>query len=563
MRTPITAVHEPSDKDVVAQAAARGDATRLLARALLRRAERARDDLEEFYRFVIRHETTKQALEPAPHQKVLFSFASAHRFCVIRLPVGTGKTYLVGTYALWMLGRDRTQRGAVISKVRSQATKPLSMVSDYIEQPELNQRLQLVFPDLVKSDRGGDPWSKNQITVRRPPGIRDSSLVAAGVGMIIHGARLSFVFGDDSLDIENTKTPEARDKTTSGFEAHQLARLDPGTGRAMFTNTPWHREDTTYYLENVRGWASITMDIYGYVTVKNADAAWMAMAEQVYIRPSLTRPGKWRLRAYDPDPDESSVLWPARYSRKLIDEIRYGANGSGSGMLPHVFAQTFLCEPMDEGAARCQRAWIERCKTAGLGTTMVQKYEGTNRTYCGIDLGIGMKSQHDRTVFFVFELLEKGVRRILNVESGRWTGQEIVNRIIDYAGRYKCVFNIEDNQGQTFLRQWALVERKDLQIRAHTTGGENKRDLDFGVESLFIELQNGAWIIPCDTYGVLHPELQRLADGAMHYNPADHTSDHLMAMWIAREGARKGGSSATNRSSHGRPRELARQRGGF
>lgn len=549
--------------EVAERAAVDGDAARLLARAMLRRAALARESLEEFYRFVIRHETTKRALEPSPHQCLLFSFVQAHqREAVVRIPVGTGKTFLVGAYALWQLGRDPTSRSAIVSRVRRQAQKPLAMVSDYITEPELNGRLRLVFPELVPSARPGDPWSNVQITVKRPPGIRDSSLLAAGIGQIIHGARLSRLFGDDSIDIENSKTPEIREETTSKYESHQLQRLDPGTGGALFTNTPWHREDTTYYLENVRGWPAITMDVYGNITINNADAAWMAMALEKLIRPSVMRPGKYRMRAYDPDPNEESVLWPERYSAAMIREIRYGKSGTG-GMLPHTFAQTMLCEPMDENASRCQRAWIELCKLDGMGTTLVRQYEGPHRTYCGIDLGIGTKDRHDCTAFVVFALEDKGRRRLLQVESGRWSGQEVVAKIIDYAKRYGCSFHVEDNFGQDFLRQWALSERRDLMIRSHTTGAHNKRDMDFGVESIFTELQQRAWIIPCSPTGVMEPATQKLMDGALFYNPNDHVADELMAMWIAREGARGAGTAHVNRSTHGRTRDAVQYRGGF
>lgn len=535
--------------------------TQLAARALMRRAEHARSDLTEFYRFVIRHEITKKPLDPAAHQCLLFSFIQHHDRTVVRMPIGTSKTFSMAAFTLFLLGKDVTQRGGMISKTRTQAAKVLAMVSSYIEDPILSARLNLVFPWLTKSTNQTDPWTQYQITVDRPPGIRDASLAAIGVDGAILGARLSWLVADDTIDDENSNTPEVRDKTNGRFDGRLLSRLDPFGSRAVVTNTPWNNEDLTYHLERDSGWPSITMDIYGFVTIVNADAAWMVDAEQTLIRPSTTRPGKWRLRAHDPDPDEQTPLWAERYPLSLIQSIRYGKNGAG-GIAPHEFARQFLCEPFDADAARCHRDWIERCKRLGIGTQMQFRYDGTEPVYCGIDLAIGSGKQHDKSVFFVYEQLARGVRRILWVESGRWSGKEVVDKIADFHKRYGCIFGVENNFGQDFLRQWAIDKHADIVIKAHRTGGDNKRNLDFGVESLFTELQNGAWIIPCEHDGRVHPEIQLLIDGCLHYNPRDHASDHLMAMWIGRERGRKGGAQGAPHKP-GRAFELVRQGGGF
>ncbi len=410
---------------------------------------------------------------------------------------------LLGSRTLWLLGKDVTQRGAAVSKTRTQGAKILSMVSSYIEDPALNARLHLVFPHLIKSTNLSDSWSQYQITVERPPGIRDPSLAAIGVDGAILGSRLSWLVADDTIDDENSNTPEVREKINGRFDGRLLSRLDPVGARAVVTNTPWNREDLTYHLENDAGWPTLTMDVYGYLTISNADASWMAMAERELIRPSLVRPGKWRIRALDPDIDERKPLWEERYPLKLIEEVRYGKNGAG-GILPHEFARMFLCEPFDADAARCHRDWIEKCKRPGIGTQMEPRYDGPNPTFCGIDLAIGKGKHHDKTVFFIYELLPRGVRRILWVESGRWSGKDIVDKIAELHGRYHCIFGVENNFGQDFLRQWSIEKHPDIIIKAHRTGSDTKGSLDFGIESLFTELQQGAWVIPCELDGRVH-----------------------------------------------------------
>jgi len=504
----------------------------LAVQAVMQMGASARTSIADFYKLVIKHEITKAPLDPAAHQLLMFSFIEWHERCVFRQPIGTAKTFGMAAATLWLLGNDVTQRGAVLSKTQAQAGKVLGMVSDYITEPALNKALHLVFPHLIKSTRPNDPWTQNKIVVDRPPGIRDPSLLAVGLDGAVGGARWSWLVADDTVDIDNSLTPDAREKARMNLEGRVLSRLDPTGSRAVFTNTPWDREDLTYHLEKNAGWPTIQMDIYGNITITNADAAWLALAERDFIRPSAIRRDTYRLKAHDPDPDEQTPLWPARMSLAQIEAERRRT-------IPHQFARLYLCEPFDADSQRCQRDWVEKCKKLGLGSTMVHSYIGPNPTFTGLDLGIGASSQHDLTVFFTFELLPDGQRRILNIESGRWSGPTIVEMIGDMHKRYGAVVVVESNAAQDYIRQFALKTHKDLIIKAHTTTRANKQSQDFGVESIFTELQNGAWIIPCDLNGVCASEVQKWIDDMLYYQPTKHTGDHLMSSWIARERARR------------------------
>jgi len=531
--------------------------TELLVRGIKRMAAEAREDVTKFFEFVIREETSKKPLVPTPHQILFFSFAMHHQRGIIRQPISTGKTYGIATIALYLLGRDCTQRGLVISKSERLAKKPLKMVSDYITEPSLNSRLALVFPNLQESRRVADTWSTEKITVDRPAAIRDASLLAAGVESQIDGSRLSFIFPDDMVSIDNSRSPEARADLESKFDGIIMNRLDPRGGRVIMTNTPWDRKDLTFRLESI-GWPTLVMDIYGYIRVANADAAWMRHALDHLLRPSTTRVGGrydwYRLRAHDPDPDEATPLFPDRFSAEQIAEIR-------ASKLPNEFARTFLCEPLSEEASRCQQDWIERCKLAGIGTSLSSRYTGPNPTYTGVDIGIGHGKQHDRTALVTIERRPDGKKRLLDIESGRWTGPEILSRVYSKHANYKSVLQVEGNQGQKFIKDFAEEQKKDLPIKAVSTTSVNKHHVEYGVESIFREFQNGEWIIPCDEHGRCHPEVQALLDEMLYYDPTTHTGDRLMALWMAREASRK------NYRNHPRPRAGLRREmpyaGGF
>lgn len=504
----------------------------LAIQGLMRKGEQARAHIEDFYRLVIKHEITKVSLEPAAHQKVMFSFIEHHPRTVHRIPIGCGKTFGMAAVTLWLTGNDVTQRGAILSKTQAQAAKPVSMVADYIVEPTLNKPLIVAFPWLRKSPRPGDPWTTSRLTVERPAGIRDPTLIAVGLEGAIGGARLSWIVADDTIDIDNSSTPEAREKARANLEGRILSRLDPKGSRAVFCNTPWDRKDLTFHLQEQAGWPTMQMDIYGNIQIWNADASWLHMAEQKYLRPSLHEEGVYRLREHGPDPLEEIPLWPDRMSVADIAQIRRTT-------MPHEFARLYLCEPFDAEAARCQKDWVEKCKKLGIGTTLVRNYQGPNPVFTGLDLGIGTGGKHDLTVFFTFELLPDGSRRILNIESGRFLGPRIVEMIADMHKRYGAVIVVENNAAQDYIRQFTLELHKDIIIKAHTTTRQNKTHEDFGVESIFTELSQGAWIIPCDLHGNVEPEVEKWIEDMLMYMPHKHTGDHLMACWIARERARR------------------------
>jgi hypothetical protein len=509
---------------------------RLAYRAMARRADLAQRDISTFFEMVIRHEITKKPLHTAPHQKVLFSFVQAHDRIVLRLAVDTAKTFSSTAMALWLMGNDVTQRGAIVSHSQNQAKKVLRMIKDYIEDESLGAALRVVFPYLKKAPTSNRvSWKQNEITIERPAGTRDPSVVAHGIGGKIMGARLSWLLFDDLLDDTNTHTQNERENVERKIN-YLISRMDLNKSKVVFCNTPWDRGDATYYLEEKAGWPALTMDIDGFIRFSNAKAVWMQHALDNYLRPSNKRAGGlydwYRLTAHDPDPNEETTLWPERHLRVDVEQKR-------ETWLPHEFARLMMCEPFDEDALRCQRDWVEHCKRLGIGTSLVSHYDGSNPTFTGVDLAIGKKIKHDKTAFFTYELLPDRKKRLLDIETGRFTGPEIVDKIIEKTDAYKSIVGVETNSCQDYVRQFALEKRKDLQVRAHSTQYANKLSQEFGIESIFAEFKNEGWIIPCNGDGTCDPEVQEWINQCLYYQPHAHTGDILIASWIASEMSRR------------------------
>lgn len=263
----------------------------LAKRALTRLAEEAKYDATKFFDFVMQHELTHEPLTAPPHLRVLLSFAQNHNRAVVRLPVGFAKTVSSVSLVLWHLGEDPTCRGAIVSRTQGQAQKPLSMVSDYITDPTLAAALSVVFPHLRPSPRAKDLWTQRAITIDRPGGIRDPSLVAAGVGTHIAGSRFRWVVADDLVDDENSSTSNAQEDLRVKFTMRIISRLDPKDSQLLVCNTPWNRNDLTFYLEREERWPTLTMDCYGFIRLAHASEGWRSMAMDTLLRPSTTKVG--------------------------------------------------------------------------------------------------------------------------------------------------------------------------------------------------------------------------------------------------------------------------------
>lgn len=573
------------------------DYNRRLRDALVRRAVRARKDPRDFFEFTMREETTRARLTAAAHQRLFFRFVMDHPRCVVRAPPGFSKTYCTIALGLFLLGQDPTQRGAVISASREQASKPVAAMRDIIEHAfEIYPELLLTFPDLKQSTRPNDPWSGFRFTVERPPGIRDPSVAAYGEDSTsITGSRLSWIVVDDILNLENTLTKEARDATKKWFMMIVRTRLDPVGGRCIVTNTPWDEDDLTYYLE-AEGWATLTMDAFGGVSLANVDPSWDCEEIRPAQRPSRLGGEAFRLAAHDAkaygaplatrdlscdwrwfaegdepgpvkpgetqhfDANETIPLWPERFSlaklREIENDMRIGSAA---------FASNYRMLTTSAADRRCDPAWVDACKATArrAGHHVMQKRwepfmvpgrfgqpEPFSFTVMGVDIGgLGLQKDSDRSSLFTIEtfmhpmtlssgeVLRAGTQRVLDVKVGRWKPGELVRLIVETARAFQCRgVRVEKNAEESLLG-WLEEIDAMLPVSGHHTG-MNKHHVIFGVESVFLAMEKGLWLIPNVGGQVEEPVKEWLEDVRVYRPPPAHTGDVLMSSWFALEESR-------------------------
>ena len=455
------------------------------------RREVARRDVNEFIEYVGRDEETGKPLVQAPIHEDFQNLANVHSRLIVWAHIEAGKTQQFSVLRpLWLLGRDSTLRIAVISRTKDQAMKIADAAKNYIEKSE---ELHDVFPHLTP----GKKWSSASFNVAQavPSWKKDRNFQALGVGSAVLGARLDIVILDDVLDWTNTRTDEQR-KAIAKWYAKQVAGRLTRRGRIIIAGNAWHPEDLMHAL--------------------------------------AVNTGVWFSRKFPVLDDKTGVpTWPEQWPADRIEKWKQEN--------PTEWQRQLFCIAAADGDQRFKEEWIRRCLARGDGRGMpyaLRVVPKGYRTYTGVDIGTRKTKKSGLTVLFTICVHPNGDREVLCVESGKWTGPEIVAKIRDVHRRYLSIVLVEDNAAQIFIQQFASRddEGRPLPVMPFTTG-KNKTDPDFGIESMAIELHNGVWIIPSKAGVPLTQEVAEWITEMLDYSRAAHTGDRLMASWFSREGS--------------------------
>jgi hypothetical protein len=462
-------------------------------RALIARI--ARTDINTFCEFVLKDEKDgSPVVQGGPHARWQ-QLADEHDRLLIWSHIESGKTaQLSVARTLFELGQDPTLRYLILSNTAGQAGKVARVVRKYIESSD---ELHDVFPDL----QPGSPWGETAFSVGRKTISKDPTVQISGVHGNILGSRLDRAVLDDVLDFENTATEDSRKGLIDWVLSSVVGRL-VDKSRVRCVGTAFHPNDLLHSL------------------AKNSYAA--------FRYPVVDEAGfpRWAAR------------WPLERIAAKVRELG-----------PIEAARQLMCEARDDSIARFKRDWIEIALRLGDGTSLasaLQVIPRGYRTYTGVDLAVQLKDANDETCLFDIAVDPYGNRSVLNIETGRWGGPEIVAKINNHHQRYQSIVVVENNAAQDFIVQFARAG-SSVPIIPYTTG-RNKAHPEFGIESLATEFASGKWRIP-NRGGVMHPEVAKWVDEMLYYNPAAHTGDRLMASWFAREGVRLGGRAIENHGS--------------
>jgi hypothetical protein len=462
--------------------------------------KRARRDAAAFIEYAFRDEETGGVVRNEAFHQEWQDFLAKHDCAALIAPVEHGKTQQLIGKVLHLLGNNPSLRIAVISNTAEQGQKLLRSIRTHIER---NERVHEVFPNLKPSSRDEDPWHQTAITVERPTIAKDPSVQAHGVFGPVVGARLDVIVLDDVLDFENTRTEEQRKKLLEWFDTTVFTRA---TQRAKIwaIGTPWHPMDFLHELEKRPGFQTKR-----YCAVANP------LADSKHWEP----------------------IWPSRWPVSRLE-------GRRDNMAETVFSRKYLCQVRMDATSRFRTDWMRDMNKLGKGRTFypdAPKAQGGIRSlpcFTGVDLGVGEKKENALSVLFTIALMDDMRRLVVNIEAGRWQAPEIVDRIESHYRRFGSVIFVESNGAQKFIVD--MARDKSIPVDAFHTGGINKWDPEWGVESLAVEMRNRLWVMPSGATGEAVPsEGREWQRECLDFNPTEHTGDRLMASWLAREALRK------------------------
>jgi hypothetical protein len=345
---------------------------------------------------------------------------------------------------------------------------------------------------------------------------KDPSIQCRSVGSRnILGSRLDLVIVDDLLNPDNTMTKYARDKLSGWFDDVVLTRVyddwEAGRfGRVWINGNPWDSDDLMARLGRLPGWATMTT-------------------------PAVLNP--------DDPPERWVPAWPEQWPiARLLDRYRT--------FLPRAFARKFLCRVLDVGNRRFALAWLAHALDQGSRRTQLFRQPTENgrplRCFVGVDPAFGKKDVDALSAAVTLAVDSRCRRIVADVRSGHWSGPELLRQVEELTQRFDAEAVVEGNAAQRWLAEFGT--EMGICARSVNTGSE-KWDEEYGVESIAVRCRDGMLVIPSEplngvavpavTGHVVDPEVAELVREMYDFNPAAHTGDRLMALWIAEKGVRE------------------------
>ena len=172
--------------------------------------------------------------------------------------------------------------------------------------------------------------------------------------------------------------------------------------------------------------------------------------------------------------DFSEILWPERFNRERLEEIRYSYQAQG---IPEGYSQEYLNYPIDESTAYFRRddfRWYEPEEV---------DYDRLNY-YAAVDFAISDKERSDYTVIAVAGIDSNNKMYIVDLLRGRWDAKEIIDNMMDIQVKWQPeLFTAEEGMIRKslgpflkdemlrtgiFLNLNPMVPVKDKQTRARS-----------------------------------------------------------------------------------------------
>jgi hypothetical protein len=157
-----------------------------------------------------------------PHRALLTAFRHS------------GKSTVVGIFATWILSIRPESRIMILSAEQTLASRMVGHIRHIMENhPACKEMLPAVRKE----------WASGKLTINRPIGIREPSVICQGIHGNITGLRSDLIICDD-VEVPNTANTAAK-RETLRERLRELDFIMSPNGSIIYIGTP-HSADTIY-----------------------------------------------------------------------------------------------------------------------------------------------------------------------------------------------------------------------------------------------------------------------------------------------------------------------------
>jgi len=161
---------------------------------------------------------------------------------LLLLPRAHMKSHLAAVYAAWLIVKQPYITILYISATATLAEKQLYAIKNILDSKVVRR----YWPDLIHPDEGKrERWTTTEICVdhpvRKEEGVRDATIIAAGLTGNIVGLHSDWNFLDDVVVPNNAYTEDGRQKVASAYA--QLASIKNTGAKTTVVGTRYHPND--------------------------------------------------------------------------------------------------------------------------------------------------------------------------------------------------------------------------------------------------------------------------------------------------------------------------------
>lgn len=155
---------------------------------------------------------------------------------LVLLPRDHQKSHCIAVRVAWEITRNPETTILYVSATSTLAEKQLYAIKNILSSPTYTR----YWPEMIHPDEGKrEQWTANSISVdhpkRKAEGVRDSTILAAGLTTTITGQHCNIAVLDDVVVPGNAYTKDGRDKVASVYS--QLASIETTDAKEWVVGT--------------------------------------------------------------------------------------------------------------------------------------------------------------------------------------------------------------------------------------------------------------------------------------------------------------------------------------